>query len=267
MQCRTSLLVYDVTKEHFGFWCFPEREAFRADVGTRIEGLRDCVANGLIEIYPNSRLEDKSCTATVPLNLSECKFDDQSFLHTTQAIATQAGHDLWEAEFKPDWTRYWHTDNVPDSAGNETQLYVAYASDSILNDLVKWLPDYFLLDAAYGLRETGCHTVFQYQVSGRKILPFVKVISWMVRLDNTFSTILASAQGATDASVIQAHRQQMSEFFQTIGRRQSDARVVLTRLSNKWDCVLEPGGGDHDTVAVERPTDGVQLLQSRCPAE
>lgn len=252
MRCQTPLLVHDVTKEHFGFWDFPEREAVRASAETRIDVLRDCVADRLIALYPNTWLENIRFGQDAPLSLAQCDFESSYFLENTTAIVTLSGHALWESEFEPDWGRYWHTDSCLSATDNDSRLYVEYASNAILEDLIRWLPDYFLLEINFGLQEVGCHTLFQHQVATWKILPSVKMITWKVRADRAFNSILDAANRATEGSAIQTYREQMSKLFQANGIRQAESRRVLHRLSNKWDCLVEPGGTPHDTVPVIR---------------
>src|SRR5690242_3254212 len=79
MRCRTSLLIRLVTKEHFGLWNFPERIAIQANEEDRIQALRHCVEKGLIEVYPDSWLQDNQFRGSGSLSLAQCDFDDQQF--------------------------------------------------------------------------------------------------------------------------------------------------------------------------------------------
>lgn len=251
MECKLLHLIRDVTKEHFGFWSFPEQAVMLADPSARAEALRQCVRKGFIELYSETWLQNARFGERDSLSIDQCDLADPATLDRTEAIATLAGHVRWEAEFQPDWQRLWQTDGSVNSTEEAATLYVTYGGDEILRELLEWLPDYFGFDKKFGLKEMGYKTLFQHQVTKWKCLPVVKVAAWQAILDNSLGRITELAKTA-DESGKQELREQTGRYFQDLRMRQQQARRILNRLSDKWDTVTVPGGGRHDTIPILR---------------
>ncbi len=256
MRCGTHLLTYDVEREpHWGYWSFPGKPAIEAGVEARIDALRKCVEQGLIEIYHDSWLEDSWFRGNGPLKVDQCHFENEHFLKCTESVATNKGHKLWEEEFQPDWQRYWILDGKnEDKKGDGVIFWITYASNKIFEELLKWLPAYEELNEEYGLKEEGCHTYFGWQTTKWKVLPYVKVLTLRgsTKQEPVFSKIMEEAKQCTSEERKEELKKEFSTQFKLVGERQEKAEKILNRLSGKWDCVWEPDTQSHNSMPVLR---------------
>lgn len=256
MRCQTYRLTHDPEREPWGYWSFPGRPALTSGLHARVDALRHCIEDGLIEVYPDSWLQDPRFRPGGALHVDQCNLDDEQLLKCSEAVATRRGHEVWKAEFEPDWRRYWHiASSTEDKERSEATFWVEYASNDILDELLKYLPSYLGLDEAFGLKEEGCHTYFAYQATKWEVLPSVKVVTWKGLIqDRRFSTLLRLADGSvTEADRLQL-QQRVAEHFTLLRSRCEDSVRILTRLSGKWDCHWEPDAQRHDSMPVLRVT-------------
>ena len=257
MRCQTSLLTHDVKSEGWGYWSFPGGPAVQAGIEARIAVLRQCVEQGLIHVYPNSWLQDTKFHSVGALDADDARLDDEEFLMNSEAVTSKKGHQLWESEFRPDWSRFWQLgSSYQDDSTNEVSFYVTYASNNILDELIQWLPRFLGLEDQFGLINEGCHTYFGYQATKWKIIPYVKVVTWRGSNKNqSFAELLQIARVTKDNAEKDLLKKEVGEHFKKIGKSQQQAIRVLTRLSQKWDC--------HWDSKVERNESFPVLLETR----
>lgn len=79
--------------------------------------------------------------AGTPLPANDCRFSDHQFLDETDAIIRFRGHEKGEADFRPDWGRFWRLEHDNwDESDNGMTVTVVYSSNEILAELRQWLP-------------------------------------------------------------------------------------------------------------------------------
>jgi hypothetical protein len=209
---------------------FPTKQHLCATREVRTNALHACVDRGWVEVVANSWLKD-SRFRQLHVSSSECRFEDDAFLCKNNGVLTLSGHEKWEADFQPDWGRFWMQLVDCDEEANR-RLRIAYASDAIHDDLIEWLPYYWSLDEKIGLVELACDTECHYRATKWKILPYVKVIEWQgqSRASNfELSEDMQASELIERASKFLEHTRVYNEcFYRSI--------QVLHRLSKKWDC-------------------------------
>ncbi|QDT19746.1 hypothetical protein HG66A1_15140 [Gimesia chilikensis] len=235
--CRTSCLIHDLNHDSAGYWNFPTGPAVQAGVDLRLSTLRQCIEHELIEVYSDHWLHDDKVRTEGAIAANDPRLEDEVFLRHSRAVATQKGHTLWETEFQPDWQRYWRMDCVyQHNSANTLTFYVEYASNNILEDLLKWLPELLKLNTQYGLKKEGCHVYFRSQVTNWKILSQVKVITWKGKIDDPLFVNQLLSRTETEIGSESPHlltRFQSGELI--ADRSQQQALQVLSRLSRKWN--------------------------------
>jgi hypothetical protein len=237
-----ELLSGRVESPNGGYWTFPARAAMRADTETRVEALRTSVKQGLIAICPESWVNDPRFPSCTPCLAGECDFSDTRFVERARALLTARGHEKWEADFQPDWARFWSVDNEDyDENTHEVTLSVTYASNEMLDELRDRFPAYWNLDRSVGLQELECHTLFQYQATTWKVLLYAKVITWkarsaLARSNELWRAAHTSASHTNDDEAKQEAMKQLQRYQQAESEARCRAERLLTRLSKRWDC-------------------------------
>lgn len=203
---RASLwdLIHRPGDQAGAYWAFPARPALVASVEERIRAVRTCIEDGLVAAYPGSWLAEPRFGPRAELTAEQCLWHDAQFLQDTKAVLTLPGHEKWEVDFQPDWTRFWsHESTVEpgaqnDDGGNAQILCILYASDAIFDELFQWLPTYWGLEPAAGWTEIDCHTTFQFQATSWKLLSIAKFITWQAIPSNVAWNKLVRVEGAGD---------------------------------------------------------------------
>jgi hypothetical protein len=228
---RLSRLILDPTNQSGGGpWAFPGRAGCRATPEARAAAVSFCARQGLVQIYSDSLLHDKHIILPRPLRPEECTFADPQFLERAEVVLSLAGHEKWEEDFQPDWSRYWSVlDQHHDGITHEWFVSILYSGDKILEELIQYFPSYWRLNKEVGLTELGCHTTFQYQASLWKIIPCAKVIRWkgqnsMAQLKTLFDTLPPP---------------EMKRHIQEWRAEYDQACRILTRLSKRWVSIHE----------------------------
>jgi hypothetical protein len=240
----TKQLLNHPDAEPIGYWAFPARAALHANSEARLEALRVAVNEGLIDLYPRCWLHNPRFALRDPIPMNHDQFQDLSFLDQTEAVLTYRGHETWERGFQPSWERFWTT--VSETYDESTQYKtasVAYASNEILDELLLWLPAYWCLDTRVNLEPVANYTTFQFQAGMWKLIPCVKVITWKCKTWQTrLKELMREARASGPPSIDGTEKDTWPEIRrlqQTLGEACVQARRILTRLSNKWDCVDE----------------------------
>jgi len=239
-----SRLVHHPGDDSSQYWAFPSRIALGANADARIAALRAAVNQGLIELYSDSWLTNTRISSARPCANEAADYHNEEFLDQTLAMLTLRGHEKWETDFQPDWTRFWCVDSENDDLNRpERVITVVYAGNEILDELIRWFPAYWGLDGQAGLKQLECYTRFRYQATSWMVLPFVKVITWkaqdrLVRSNELLRAAFKPGLPADDA-VKQEAMEKLKRYQETQIEEHSQAKRILTRLSKKWDSVGE----------------------------
>jgi hypothetical protein len=240
------------------YWAFPGRAALHASKEERINCLCSCVEEGLIQVYPHSCFHDRRFDTRYPLTARECHFYDAQFAKESEAVLTSVGYKKWQAEFEPDWGRFWMQieGSEYDERTSEETLSIVYSTNEILDELTRWLASYWGLDKEAGLTELRCRTEFRYPATLWTILPCVKITTWKgLREDATYRRLAQGlkpsgrAPGETEQEA-RAKFERYSEIWcaerKARNLEREQAIRILSRLSKKWDCLWEPEGNRFD---------------------
>jgi hypothetical protein len=248
MPCRLAQLVSETSEPSWNYWDFPDDEALNADPNIRSNRLLECVDKGLIRIYPSARLDKRQFGLFEPLLVKECALHNLAFVNEHEAVLTLPGHQKWESEFEPDWGRFWKVEGESIGERSDERLFhVLYASDQILEDLLKWFPAFRELDEQVGLKELGCHTSFQYQVTQWKLIEFVKVIRWqglsnLVETNRLLHIPLPSSESVGFHETKQAAIAKFHLHLKQQSERREEASHILNRLSKRWTVLCTDRG-------------------------
>lgn len=250
-----SRLVRHPTADGSPYWAFPGRAAIQASEEGRTTALMECVQDGLVDIYPRAWLGDKRFDSQYPLKPSECRVIDPDLLEEYEAVITWAGHQKWEADFQPDWDRFWlQVDGFSyDESNHSVTCSVLYTSNESWNELASWLPMYWGLDKQIGLMVLACDTCFQFSATAWKLLPVAKIVKLAAISDDiNFFQLLNDANGC--ASNLNNNIPNAKKYLQGyLSSRNCElirAIGILCDLSKLWKCDLESASSRRDAEPV-----------------
>jgi hypothetical protein len=239
---RPSRLIHHPEEQSSVYWAFPARAVLRATAERRIEALLTCVEQQLIAVYPDSWFQNPNTDSHYLLTARECQFHNTRFVEETVAAITLSGHEKWEAEFQPDWGRFWsHVEGDRyDANSSERVVSVLYTSNQILDDLRRWFPSYWGLDKNVGLTQLECRTVLHHQSTSWKVLPWAKIITWKGQ-SNT-----VELNKLLHEPTVSGLPPQLKHYAEVLRAEHAQAYRVLSRLSSKWIGVDESPSDPRD---------------------
>lgn len=232
-----SRLIYDGNEQATAYWAFPNQEARRASPDARSASIRKCLDREWLRAYPTSWSHEKCFSPWPTFVTDQVQPTNTELLEQTEVTLTYEGHQKWEAEFQPDWTRFWKLlSEFNDQNPRQTTLRVVYAGDEILSDLCRWLPSYRDFDDEAGLQVMACHTVFQYRATLWKVLPCAKVITLLAQSDDGLRRLMPKELDDLpyDHELKREARIRSGEYFRDRIEKSERAKQVLRRLSKRW---------------------------------
>ncbi len=244
----SRLVYHPESDESLSHWAFPARDAYRAGPEARYGAICACVEAGWLCAYPMSWMTDRRITPSPKLALDRQAFRDPDYMNQTVVALTYEGHLKWEADFVPDWERFFSVSDHREAGSQEVTLHVDYAGNEILDDLIRWLPAYWDLDRTVPLVECNCYTVFQYRAAMWKVLEQVKSIT-LVGQDSEVRRIAAEElpPGLPDESM-PAARERFRHRMQAREEEWSCAAQLLRQRSKRWECAEAPSPISRDAV-------------------
>src|SRR5258708_5103998 len=140
-----SQLIHDpVTERSVPHWDFPLRDALRAAPETRLEAVCACIDHGWICGYESSWSSNRHFKPCPSIVTSELRLNNSSQLEQIELIISLEGHTKWQAEFEPDWARFWMCLSEDwDETGTKKTLTIVYAGNDIFDELMQYLPSYW----------------------------------------------------------------------------------------------------------------------------
>jgi hypothetical protein len=218
-----------VDYQSLSYWTFPTAPALNAGHDRRIAALQNCVNREWIEVSSESWLhEPRFGNHLVPAKDSD--FAADAFLDEHFGVLSLSGHEKWESDFQPDWSRFWTQTDSPEGEASD-RVRIAYASDLIFDDLSRWFPSYWCRDQEIGLTQLNCDTYFNYQAGTWKVLPYVKVIEWQGQSDRL------RLERLIRAACTEQEKSAFDQYYRDLRVQTDLATLILHRLSRKWECI------------------------------
>jgi hypothetical protein len=238
-RCSFSRFISDGQKQSMPYWAFPDQVASTATPEERCEAVRNCLDQGWLRAYPKSWSHQQQFSPWPTVVTDHFQVSNKQLLEHTEVTLTSEGNLKWEAEFEPDWRRFWAVlSNHKKVNSSQTVLHVVYAGDEILNELLQWLPSYLQFDEENGLKAISCHTVFWYRATLWKMLPCAKVIA--LQGEDSDTAVKKAIPKDTpidlpyDHDVKRQAREEVARQVQARNERFRQAQQILTRLSKRW---------------------------------